>query len=272
MKHVLLATTLALTPITANANIFSWLAWGTPLDERVERMSGHKAGEGDSHNYLFENKLEPGTVLPHVKDGRALLVAAQMDQTVKVAGDVWNFDYPVLVEIARQNRVSVSWLRAYLNEHWVGSYSGVHDVVRDVIGEIASDAINLQIQRAQEQALHREMGSDDDPIVEPEAPIVEPEAPIVEPEAPIVEPEAPVVEPEAPVVQPEAPVVQPEAPAPEPEDDGVLTTEEAIAQIEDALENAGLADRPDHDGYELIIEVLSEGSDAEAIKEHFGIE
>ena len=263
MKHVLLATTLALTPIAANANIFSWLAWGTPLDERVERMSGHKAGEGDSHNYLFENKLKPGSVLPHVKDGRALLVAAQMDQTVKVAGDVWNFDYPVLVEIARQNRVSVEWLRAYLNKHWMGSYSGVHDVVRDVISEIANDAIDLQIQRAQEQALHREMGSDDDPIVEPEAPIVEPEAPIVEPEDPIVEPEAPIVE-------PEAPVVQPEAPTPEPEDDGVLTTDEIIEVIEDALDNAGLTDRRDHSGRDLIIEVLSRGSDdPEAIREHF---
>ena len=256
MKHVLLATTLALTPVAANANIFSWLAWGTPLDERVENMSGHKAGEGDSHNYLFENKLKPGSVLPHVKDGRALLIAAQMDQTVKVAGDVWNFDYPVLVEIARQNRVSVSWLRAYLNEHWVGSYSGVHDVVRDVISEIANDAIDLQIQRAQEQALHRSLGSDDDPIVEPEAPIVEPEAPIVEPEDPIVEPEAPVVEPKAPtIVVPEAPV-----------DD----TQARIATIDKALRGANLRDRPDHGGYDLIIDVLSRGSDdPEAIREHF---
>ena len=269
MKHVLLATTLALTPITANANIFSWLAWGTPLDERVERMSGHKAGDGDSHNYLFESKLEPGTVLPHVKDGRALLIAAQMDQIVKVAGDVWNFDYPVLVEIARQNRVSVGWLRAYLNKHWMGSYSGVHDVVRDVISEIANDAIDLQIQRAQEQALHREMGSDDDPIVEPEAPVVEPEAPVMELEDPTPEPEAPVVEPEAPVVEPEAPVVEPEAPAPEPEDSDVLSTQEVIEVIENALNNAGLADRRDHSGRDLIIEVLSRGSDVDAIREHF---
>ena len=263
MKHVLLATTLALTPIAANANIFSWLAWGTPLDERVENMSGHKAGEGDSHNYLFENKLQPGSVLPHVKDGRALLIAAQMDQTVKVAGDVWNFDYPVLVEIARQNRVSVSWLRAYLNEHWVGSYSGVHDVVRDVIGEIANDAIDLQIQRAQEQALHRSLGSDDDPIVEPEAPIVEPEAPVMEPEDPTPEPEAPIVEPETPIVEPKAPtIVVPEAP--------VDDTQARIATIDKALKGANLRDRPDHGGYDLIIEVLSRGSDdPEAIREHF---
>ena len=181
MKHILTAL-LLLTPLTANAGLWQDITLGRPLDVRAEEPRGYGVADGTGkRGYLFEDKLVLGTALPRVSDGRALLLAARMDQVVQVAGP-WSFEYPVLVEIARQNRVSTEWLIDYLNANWIGE-SNPQVALTAAVAEIETEGARMEAARVAQQAVFTRAHERENDVV---APVVVAPSPAPAVAAPVV--------------------------------------------------------------------------------------
>ena len=141
MKNVLIAAALVFVVSTpASANWFQDLLYGRSLDARVEEPNGLGIANGKSQTgYLFDTDLVIGTALPIINDGPALLAAARVDQTIEIAGP-WSFEYPVLQEIARQNRVSTQWLINHLNDNWAHEDSSPELAIEQIVEEATEEA------------------------------------------------------------------------------------------------------------------------------------
>ena len=165
--RTILITLMLMTPVAANAGFWDFLKEPSLKDKQLSVDAGvgnYEVSDGTNKvEYLFEADLEPGTALPKIKDGRALLREARKTQTVEVAGP-WSFAYPVLVEIAKQNKVSVEWLIVHLNDNWIGegSSTGLNEL-NAVIAEIEVDVPAKWKKQIKElQTWQEEVSKDDE--------------------------------------------------------------------------------------------------------------
>ena len=169
MKKLMIAAvaaTLLITPASATQNFGM-----STVPSLMEIVEGYKEGKyqrypgvvretesglriGPSGGYLFADHLKPGTILPRIVDAQALLRAAKMKQTVEVASlSRVYIKFPVIAEIAEQNKVSYAYLMGYLLDNAYEDERGdtirsIHDTAvyaASVANQLIAEQVNEEV-------------------------------------------------------------------------------------------------------------------------------
>ena len=154
MSALLVASPVGAMPSAGNPSLKE-IQEGYNSGKKYQRYQGVKRQYScPSSGYLFCNNVKVGTVLPKIKNARALYYASREKiEIVPVSSQEGSYyvRYPVLAEIAEQNGVSYTWLARYLDKVALEDERG--DTLRRIadttvhVGKAAKKALEFEERR-----------------------------------------------------------------------------------------------------------------------------